>query len=61
MACRKPIVSTNIGGPNEIILDGETGILVRPKDSYEIAKNVLLLLRNKQLREKMELAGRKRV
>ena len=31
-ACAKPIVSTKVGGARNIILDGETGLLVEPGD-----------------------------
>ena len=37
MAARKPVVATNLGGPIEILNNGECGILVPPKDGKAIA------------------------
>ena len=37
MACGVPVVSTNVGGPSETIVDGETGFLVPPKDANALA------------------------
>ena len=46
MAAGKPIVATNVGGIKEIIQNGETGLLVPPKDAKELAKKILYLLCN---------------
>lgn len=61
MACGKPVVATNVGGVPEIIIDGETGILVPPKDSKAIAGAVLYLLNHPEEAKEMGLKGRKRV
>lgn len=61
MACRKPVISTNRGGPSETIADGETGYLVPPDDPVTLARRVLELLRDPALRVKMGTAGRARV
>ena len=37
MAARKPVVATNLGGPIEILNNGECGMLVTPKAGKEIA------------------------
>ena len=57
-ATSKPVVAFNVSGINEIVLDKETGLLVKP-DSYELANAILNLLSNKSLREKMGRCGRK--
>lgn len=44
MACRCPVVSTKVGGPLDIIKDGENGFLVELEDSENLAKNVSKLL-----------------
>jgi glycosyltransferase involved in cell wall biosynthesis len=61
MACGKPVVSTNRGGPSETIVHGETGFLVEPGDAGGLAQHVITLLRDADLRAKMGAAGRKRV
>ena len=61
MACGKPVVSTNRGGPAETIVDGETGYLVPPDDPAALARPVLELLRDAVLRQRMGAAGRARV
>ncbi|MCB9451220.1 MAG: glycosyltransferase family 4 protein [Anaerolineaceae bacterium] len=61
MACGKPVVSTNHGGPAETVLDGETGYLVKSGDAAGFAARVVELLRDPALREHMGAAGRARV
>lgn len=38
MACRCPVVSTRVGGPEDIIVNGKNGYLVEPGDSDGLAK-----------------------
>ncbi|MBI3600790.1 MAG: glycosyltransferase family 4 protein [Nitrospinae bacterium] len=61
MALKKPVVAAKSGGIPEIVSDGETGILVPERDSLEIASAVIRLIKERDLRERMGLAGRKRV
>ncbi len=61
MACGKPVVSTRRGGPSETVLDGETGYLVDAGDAGGLAKHVIQLLRNPELREQMGHAGRNHI
>lgn len=61
MAMAKPIIATNIEGVNETVIDGETGILVPPKNPQALAEAILRLTQDKELRKKMGLAGRKLV
>ena len=61
MAAGKPIIATNIGAPKEIVVDGTTGILIPPKDADAIASACIRLLRDPELRNRMGIAGRKRV
>lgn len=61
MACGKPVVSTNRGGPSETIVDGVTGYLVPPGDAAALASRVIHLLRHPDLRQQMGAAGRARV
>ncbi len=61
MAMQKPLVATNAGGTPEIVQDGITGFLVKPKDPSGMAKCIMKLLQNKSLSEQYGKAGRKRV
>src|SRR5438309_2367059 len=58
---RKASIVTNHGGPPEIIVDGETGFIVDPRDYGTIAKRMNALLSNPQLRYEMGQKARKRV
>ncbi len=61
MAMGRPIVSTNVGGPAETIVDGVTGFLVPPRNSKAIAERVVPLLQNPALRRQMGIDGRAHV
>lgn len=61
MACARPIVSTKRGGPSETVLHGETGFLVEPGDAQGLARHVITLLRDPDLRRRFGTAGRARV
>ncbi len=58
MASGKPIIASNIAGYNEIIKDGETGILFPAGDSHALAQKVLALVKNSVLRKKLATNGR---
>ena len=57
MACRRPVVATTAGGIPEVVVDGETGILVPPRDHEAMAAAIVKLLQEPQLRERMGHAG----
>ncbi len=61
MACRVPVVATRVGGIPEMVVDGETGILVNPRDADALANACLRILKDSKLRENMGISGRKRV
>lgn len=44
MAMGKPVVTTRISGMSDFIIDGETGVLVAPADSAELALAIGVLL-----------------
>jgi glycosyltransferase involved in cell wall biosynthesis len=60
MACGVPVVSTNVGGPSETVVDGETGFLVPSGRPGLIADRVVSLLSSDSLRDQMGEAGRLR-
>jgi len=60
MAAAKPIVATRTGGIPEVVVDGETGILVPPRDDDALADAIVRLLKDADLRRGMGEAGRAR-
>ncbi|MEW6357600.1 MAG: glycosyltransferase [Planctomycetota bacterium] len=61
MAIGKPAVGTRVDGIKELILDGETGILVEPRDSRGLARAMADLLSSPDKRETMGAAAAKRI
>jgi glycosyltransferase involved in cell wall biosynthesis len=57
MAAARPAVATTAGGIPEVVVDGETGFLVPPKDAAAMAARIVQLLKDPALRERMGLAG----
>jgi alpha-maltose-1-phosphate synthase len=55
-----PVVSTTVGGIPELVVDGETGILVPPDDPPALADAIERLLGDDALRARMGEAGRTR-
>jgi glycosyltransferase involved in cell wall biosynthesis len=56
-----PVVTTDSGGPSEIVLNGETGFIVPVNDHHELADRIISLLKNKDIGKKMGRAGFERV
>ena len=56
-----PVVSTRVGGIPEAVLDGETGILVEPGDSEQLAQAIVTLIEDPVLRRQMGERGRRHV
>ena len=61
MACGKPIVATRNGGLPEIVLDGETGLLVTPGDAEALAMALARYADDSALRSSHGSRGRARV
>jgi len=61
MAIKRPVVASNIGGIPEVVVDGETGFLVPPKNPEAIAEKVIFLLKNPQKAKEMGEKGYLRV
>ena len=53
MACGKPVIASNIGGPKDILNDGKSGLLVEPCNSKELAEKMLFMIQNPSVRQKM--------
>ena len=75
MACETAVVASAVGGIKEVVVEGETGLLIELKQqtvapfepvnpdqfSRDLANGVNTLINNKELRDKMAKSGRKRV
>ena len=75
MACETAVVASAVGGIKEVVIDGETGLLVPidqmkqspfeaidpEKFARDLAERINELMTNPQLRERFGKAGRKRV
>ena len=61
MAAGVPVVSTKCGGPEEIILDGITGLLVSPGNSTEMADAIERILIDSEFSANLVKAGKNRL
>jgi len=61
MNAGKPVVATTVGGVPEVVLDGDTGILVPPRDSKALAEAIIKILSRKEEALLMGTRGKKRV
>jgi alpha-maltose-1-phosphate synthase len=75
MACETAVVASAVGGITEVVVDGETGVLVPleqmqespfeaidpEKFARDLAQGINQLMKDRQLRERFGKAGRKRV
>lgn len=61
MACSKPVVASRSGGIPEVVIHGETGLLVEPGDDNGLIRDLLALRDDPELRVRLGQAGRRRV
>lgn len=61
MAQQRPIIGSGVSAIPEVVHDGETGLLVPPRDPAQLAQAMRLLLVDKPLRQHMGLLGRDRL
>lgn len=60
MIAGKPVVATEVGGNPELVLNGETGVLVPPRDSQALAAGVISILTNSGRASRFGENGRRR-
>ena len=61
MAMGLPVVGTRAGGIPEAVVDGETGLLVPPRDPAALAEAMARVASDPEARRRMGAAGRLRV
>jgi len=61
MALGKPVVATTVGGNPELVLDGQVGILVPPRDVATLAAAIVRLLTHRELAQRLGANARARV
>ncbi|MEY2598030.1 MAG: hypothetical protein RLZZ142_289 [Verrucomicrobiota bacterium] len=57
MSLAKPVIAARGGGPQEIVLDGQTGLLFEPRDPRDLAMKLRVLLERPFLGEWMGACG----
>jgi glycosyltransferase involved in cell wall biosynthesis len=60
MAHGRPVVATSVGGLLDLVVDGETGIVVPPRDPAALRSALERLLADPDLRRRLGTAGRDR-
>jgi len=61
MACSLPVVASDVPGLRDVVVHGETGLLVAPADAIALADAIERLSGDAKMRSGMGRAGRKRV
>jgi len=61
MSHKKAVIATAIGGLQSIVVDGQTGILVKPGDANQLCEAIQKLLADPELAKEMGLKGYKRL
>ena len=56
---QKPVIATNVGGNQEMMIDGKTGFLVQQGNHEQLIDKLSLLLEDKELAKKMGSEGHK--
>jgi len=53
MACKVPVITTNVGGNKEIIEHNKTGILIEPNNSKKLLDEILNLFINSKIKNEL--------
>ena len=60
MAHARPVVATSVGGLRDLVVDGQTGLVVPPRDPGALRRALERLLADSELRRQLGAAGRER-
>ena len=61
MAYGRPVVAGAVGGLLDLVVDGETGVLVPPRDVRALRAALERLLGDRELRQRLGAAARERI
>jgi glycosyltransferase involved in cell wall biosynthesis len=61
MACRKPVIASDLPGVRSIVADSQDGFLIPPDNPAELASRIQQLIDDPHLREKMGAGGRAKI
>lgn len=61
MACKKPVVASDVGGIPEVVEHERTGILVEPENPQALTEGLRRLLKDSDLKNKLADNGHRRV
>ena len=56
-----PVIATNVGGNSEAVMNNESGLVIPPHSPKEIAKALVLLITDSEMRRRYGIAGKARV
>ena len=57
-ACGRPIIASEVGGLREVVINGETGILLPPEDPVKLAETMAYLIDHPAERQRLGQSGR---
>lgn len=57
-AMELPVIATDIPGPREAMCDGQTGIMVQPRDTQSLLQGMERMINQPELRQRLGSAGR---
>ena len=60
MAHGRPVVASAVGGLLDLVVDGETGLLVPPREPERLRAALRTLIDDPELRQRLGFAARKR-
>lgn len=60
LASGLPIIATETGGTNELLENGENGLIIKMEDAPDLAEKIEIILKDDMLRQKMGLVSRQR-
>jgi glycosyltransferase involved in cell wall biosynthesis len=61
MASARPVISTEVGGVPDVVVDGVTGLTVASGDATAMGEGILRLLRDRELAGRLAAAGQRHV
>jgi glycosyltransferase involved in cell wall biosynthesis len=58
-SCARPVIATRVGGIPEVVLDGTTGLLVKPDSITDLAEAIVRLASDRSMMTRLGEAGRR--